>query len=89
MRARTFAGVRRAGAVIRDVDLGDVELGERKGQFRSPVRGVLVTPDRPRANAPLVIMSHLRSPGCADDVSAFPCPGKDVRYDRGMTYLGE
>jgi len=81
--------VRRAGAVIRDVDLGDVELGERKGQFRSPVRGVLVTPDRPRASAPLVIMSHLRSPGCADDVSAFPCPGKDVRYDRGMTYLGE
>lgn len=48
-----------------------------------------MTPDRPRANAPLVIMSHLRSPGCADDVSAFPCPGKDVRYDRGMTYLGE
>ena len=81
--------VRRAGVVVRDVDLGAVELGRRKGQFRAPVRGVLVTPDRPRANAPLVIMSHLRSPGCADDVSAFPCPGKDVRYDRGMTYLGE
>lgn len=78
------------GAVIADVDFGDVELVRRKGQFRAPMRGVLVVPDRGR-RAPLVVMSHLRMPGCTANTLAYPCPKgtKELRLDRGMTYLGE
>lgn len=77
------------GAVIADVDFGDVELGRRKGQFRAPMRGVLVVPEKGR-RAPLVVMSHLRMPGCTANVLAYPCPKgtKELRLDRGMTYLG-
>ncbi len=80
------------GATVLDVDLGDITLPRApgsKGVFRSPVRGVLALP-RDKANAPLVIVSHLRAANCADGSLAYPCPGgKQRRLDRGMTYLGE
>ena len=78
------------GAIVTRFDFGDVELGARKGAFRSPNRGVLVVPDKPRAGAPLVVVSHLRMPGCTGMISAYPCPrGRtELRMDHGMTYLG-
>ena len=78
------------GVRVADVDFGDVELGRRKGQFRAPMRGVLVVPEKGR-RAPLVVVSHLRMPGCTGDILAYPCPrgSKELRQDRGMTYLGE
>lgn len=50
---------------------------------------MLVVPDRAR-KAPLVVVSHLRMPGCTGDVLAYPCPRgtRELRLDRGMTYLG-
>lgn len=76
--------------MIRSVDLGDVRLG-RHGQFRAPVRGVLVTPDGPARRSPLVVVGHLRYPGCPNAEFAYPCPrGRSIlRFDRGMTYLGK
>lgn len=79
------------GTVVRSVDLGDVELGRTAGQYRAPVRGVLVTPaGKARSHARLIVVSHLRFPGCAGDRFAYPCPNgrKARRFDRGMTYLG-
>lgn len=82
-----------AGVVVHDVDLGDAVIGPRArpNAFRAPVRGLLVTPAKPAVHAPLVVFSHLRSPGCTDDSSAYPCPrgAAEVRYDRGMSYLAE
>lgn len=78
------------GATVLDFDLGDVDLERSPGKdtFRSPVRGVLALP-RDAANAPLVIVSHLRASNCADGSLAYPCPaGRERRLDRGMTYLG-
>lgn len=77
------------GVQVLEFDFGDVELGKRKGQFRSPMRGVLVVPERTR-NAPLVVVNHLRMPGCTNDVLAYPCPkgAKELRLDHGMSYLG-
>ncbi len=77
------------GARVLDVDVGDVELGRRTGRFRAPMRGLLVVPERGR-RAPLVVVSHLRMPGCTKDVLAYPCPRgtKELHLDRGMTYLG-
>lgn len=75
-----------------DVDSGDIDLGARRGQFRAPVRDVLVVPEKAR-NAPLVVFSHLRAPSCSGgeegDVVAYPCPRgtKERRLDHGMTYL--
>ncbi|CED92363.1 MULTISPECIES: alpha/beta hydrolase family protein [Actinomyces] len=81
------------GAVVRDFDLGDVELGPQSnpGAFRAPVRGVLVTPDTEAQSAPLVIFSHLRTFGCADDTFGYPCARgvEEIRADRGMTYFGK
>lgn len=83
------------GAVIRNVDLGDLDLGDldvgaTPGEFRAPVRGVLITPDRaPGTPSRLLVFAHLRYPNCTDDTFAFPCPrGKERRFDEGMTYLG-
>lgn len=78
----------RGGATISHYDLGDAEVGARPGQFRAPVRGSLVTPDAGTAPTKFVIVSHLRYPGCAGDVYAFPCKGAENRLDRGMEYLG-
>lgn len=78
----------RDGVAVSRYDFGDVEVGARPGQFRAPVRGSLITPDGGSRASKFVIISHLRSPGCADRVYAFPCPGQDVRLDRGMEYLG-
>ncbi|MDO5627099.1 MAG: hypothetical protein Q4G43_02150 [Mobilicoccus sp.] len=77
------------GVQIFDVDFGDVDLGRRAGQFRSPMRGVLVVPEKGRG-APLVVVNHLRMPGCTGEVMAYPCPRgtRELRLDRGMTYLG-
>ncbi|GAB78703.1 hypothetical protein AUCHE_16_01230 [Austwickia chelonae NBRC 105200] len=76
------------GVHLSDVDLGDVEIGKKSGEFRSPVRGLLTLPVEGTEAAPLVVLSHLRHPNCADGSHAFPCPGdKDNRFDRGMAYL--
>lgn len=76
------------GVQVVEADFGDVDLA-RRGRFRAPMRGVLVVPDRAR-KAPLVVVSHLRMPGCTGDVLAYPCPRgtRELRLDRGMTYLG-
>lgn len=83
----------KAGVSVSRYDLGDVDLGGASNPhaFRAPLRGSLVTPAAGTANGPtkLVIISHLRSAGCANEVFAFPCPGGEVRLDRGMEYLGE
>ena len=49
------------------------------------------SPDAEETAAPLVIISHLRTFGCADETFRYPClPGvKEVRADRGMIYLGK
>lgn len=92
-RPAALSITKRSGVAIREVDLGDVDLGRAANPraFRGPVRGVIVTPDRPAAHAPLIVLSHLRMPGCSDDATTYPCPkgATEVRYDRGMTYLGE
>lgn len=74
-----------AGARISDVDLGNLDLG---GGYRSPVRGIVAVPDNPGPR-PLVVIAHLRSPACSNDVEAFPCPAgtTERRYDRGMSWL--
>lgn len=73
-------------------DLGVVDLGRTKGAFRAPVRGTLVVPAKARANAPLVVISHMRAQGCETDdiVDAHPCPAgiRERRIDHGLTYLG-
>lgn len=80
-------------AVVRDVDLGDIDLGpaSRPKAYRAPVRGLLITPRRARANAPLVVFGHLRMPGCSTMVATYPCPrgSQEMRYDRGMRWYGE
>ncbi|WP_116112071.1 hypothetical protein [Austwickia chelonae] len=76
------------GVHLSDVDLGDVEIGKKAGEFRSPVRGLLAVPVETAEPAPLVVLSHLRNPNCADGTHAFPCQGdKENRFDRGMAYL--
>lgn len=74
-------------ATISEVDLGNAESGD----FRAPVRGILVTPSVMETETPLIVVNHLRGPNCADGVVAFPCPNGEegLRFDRGMTYLGE
>ena len=82
---------RRDGVVVRAVDLGDIELGRSPGEYRAPVRGILVTPASTKAShSRLVVVAHLRYPGCAGNRFAYPCPqGRtERRFDRGMTYLG-
>lgn len=82
---------RTEGVVVRSVDLGDAEFGRKKGQYRAPVRGILVTPEQ-QAEMPakLIVVTHLRYPNCAGDRFAYPCPrGKrERRLDRGMTHIG-
>ena len=80
-----------AETVVRSVDLGDVELARPAGRYRAPVRGLLITPAAKKAtHSPLVVIAHLRFPGCAGNRTAYPCPSgkKERRFDRGMRYLG-
>ena len=80
---------RSAGTIVKDVDLGTIAL-DAKGKYRTPVRGVLVAPDRPKANAPLVIFGHQRLYGCVDTSERYPCTGSlELRLDRGMTYWAQ
>ncbi|MDO4761209.1 MAG: hypothetical protein Q4A31_04765 [Corynebacterium sp.] len=74
-------------ATITEVDLGNVE----DGQYRAPLRGVLITPTNSNGPAPLIVISHLRAPNCGDYNFAYPCAEgeKENRYDHGMIYLGE
>lgn len=80
-------------AVVREVDLGDIDLGPRSnpGTYRAPVRGTLITSRKAKAHAPLVVFGHLRMPGCADMAVRYPCAKgvQEIRYDRGMAWLGE
>lgn len=74
-------------ARIIEVDFGNVSAGE----FRAPLRGLVITPTQANAPTPLVVVSHLRAPNCMDDSFSYPCaPGvSELRFDRGMSYLGE
>ncbi|WP_336249554.1 hypothetical protein [Stomatohabitans albus] len=74
-------------AMISEVDLGNAQTGE----YRAPIRGVLVVPTEQASPAPLIVVSHLRVPNCANEQFAYPCPEgvEELRFDRGMTYLGE
>ncbi|MDO5076447.1 hypothetical protein [Corynebacterium sp.] len=74
-------------ATIIDVDFGNV----RTGNYSAPARGVVVLPTQPSGPVPLVIIGHLRAPNCDNGSFAYPCPegSSEVRFDRGMTYLGE
>ena len=77
---------REDGVIVKDVDLGNITLGNR-GQFRAPVRGVVVAPDKANAHAPLVMFAHQRYTDCVDDSVHFPCAGsQQLRLDRGMIY---
>lgn len=81
------------------LDLGNSEIGE----YAVPVRGTLVLPTSTSAaeaapaesggaaaKQPLIIVNHLRAPGCSDDTFAYPCTNStERRFDIGMTYLGE
>ncbi|MDO4240800.1 hypothetical protein [Micrococcus sp.] len=79
-------------------DLGNLELPRTDGEpepYATPVRGSLITPEDGTQNAPLIVVGHLRMPGCvAEDQEpefAYPCPDgtKELRYDRGMEYFGQ
>lgn len=72
---------------IVDIDLGNVTAGK----YSAPKRGVIVAPKASDTPAPLVVISHLRAPNCADGTFAYPCAAgvEEYRFDRGMTYLGE
>lgn len=82
-------------AVSVDIDFGNVV----DGQFAAPLRGLLVVPkpgskaDKKFADAgsPLVVISHLRAPACANGVFAYPCAPnvEEYRFDRGMAYYGK
>ena len=80
----TNAGVR----VVR-VDFGNVTAGD----YAAPARGMLVLPAdlSATAPAPVVVLSHLRAPTCADLSFAYPCPEgvTELRYDEGWLYLAE
>lgn len=70
-----------------DVDFGNVTAGS----YAAPARGQVITPKEADAATPLVVVSHLRAPNCADGTLAYPCPEgvAENRYDHGMGYLGE
>lgn len=74
-------------ATIIDVDFGNVS----EAGFSAPARGVVVVPKRASGLMPVVVISHLRAPNCADGTFAYPCAEGigEHRFDRGMTYLGE
>lgn len=74
-------------ATIIDVDFGNVS----EAGFSAPARGVVVVPKQASGPMPVVVMSHLRAPNCADGTFAYPCAEGigEHRFDRGMTYLGE
>lgn len=88
--------VREAGqAVLVDIDFGNVT----DGKFAAPLRGLLAAP-KPGSQAaekfaakgsPLVVISHLRAPACANGVFAYPCADgvEEYRFDRGMAYYGQ
>lgn len=86
----------------RAIDIGTVHAA---GQD-FPARGLLFPAAGPRPSkgedpasgspasaegAPILIVSHLRSPNCEDGSFALECPQgvKEIRYDEGMAYLGE
>lgn len=77
-------------AVEKGVQMSEVDLGNTSlDGFTAPVRGTLALPENPQAGTPLVIINHLRAPGCTGDTFAYPCPDgtREIRYDRGMQYL--
>lgn len=59
------------------------------------MRGSIVTPSSFTGPTQLTILAHLRYPACVqvdgELVLAYPCPADttDLRYDRGVEYLGE
>ncbi|WP_175956822.1 dienelactone hydrolase family protein [Schaalia sp. Marseille-Q2122] len=84
---RTVRASASGNETIVDIDLGNTTAGE----YSAPKRGVIVLPKASDAPAPLVVISHLRAPNCADGSFAYPCASgvEEYRFDRGMTYLGE
>ncbi|WP_237187602.1 hypothetical protein [Rothia nasimurium] len=71
--------------IMAHLDLGNVSVGD----FSLPVRGTLASSNNQSGPKPLIIVSHLRAPGCTGENYAYPCPGgtEEIRYDRGMNYL--
>lgn len=69
-----------------EIDFGNVV----QGKYSTPARGILIAPTHAQTPTPVIVISHLRSPNCADKSSAYPCAdGAEIRYDQGMSYLGE
>lgn len=69
------------------VDLGNTKVKE----YTSPVRGIVVAPQKSEKPSPLIIVNHLRAPNCKDKEFAYPCKQgvEEFRFDKGMQYLGE
>lgn len=69
------------------IDYGNAKVGE----YSAPARGLIIAPVKSDAPTPLIILSHLRAPNCADLESRYPCADgiAELRYDEGMQYIGE
>lgn len=69
------------------IDYGNASVGE----YTAPVRGLIIAPVQSDTPTPLIILSHLRAPNCADLESRYPCADgvAELRYDEGMQYIGE
>ncbi len=69
------------------IDYGNAKVGE----YSAPARGFIIAPAQSDAPVPLIILSHLRAPNCADLESRYPCANgvDELRYDEGMRYAGE
>lgn len=77
------------GVRVLRFDFGNLDLTDMPGEFVTPLRGSLVTPEGPGPH-PLVVINHLRSFGCTGEVFTYPCPdgSQEIRLDQGMEYLG-
>ncbi|UTO04147.1 hypothetical protein NKT77_06285 [Moraxella sp. FZLJ2107] len=69
------------------VDFGNATIGK----YAAPIRGLIITPNKATTPTPLIVLSHLRAPNCADMDARFPCHDgvAELRFDHGMQYLGE
>ena len=67
-----------------ELSLGDAQVPG----LSVPIRGYFLSPEPHSEPAPLIILSHLRAPSCADESFDYPCAATvpPMRYDRGMLY---
>ncbi|MCS4485121.1 hypothetical protein NXS08_06530 [Gleimia sp. 6138-11-ORH1] len=79
-----------------EIDFGNSTSDQK---YSAPLRGLLVAPKPEVVSAqkftgdasPLVVISHLRVPNCADGNFSYPCAqgSEELRYDQGMHYYAQ